>query len=204
MSIRIGIYDFFAYTVPGGLMLLILLGGLDTAGVQGLWTLVGNLNTLQVFITVVACYLTGFVCSPFLSKWSALFEPKNFEQDTLERFKAKHPRLTIEMDASDWPVWLASIRRENLDLAFEIDRHMAVSKMVRGVSFFLLLAGLVVLVNFFTGRVSAWFLPGIAAAFPLAVLTVRESIKFKRWFYIVIFETVVSRQEPFLFSGKSS
>ena len=183
-------------------MLLVLLAMLDIAGAQGLWALVSGLNTLQVFLAIVACYLSGFVCSPFLSKWSALFEPKQFEQDTLERFKMKHPVLIVDIDPADWPIWLASIRRESLDLAVEIDRNMAVSKMVRGISLFLLLAGLLALANVLAGRLSAWFLPVIALLFPLSILTVRESIKFKRWFYVVIFETVVSRQEPFLFSGK--
>ncbi len=202
MSIRIGIYDFFAYTVPGGLMLLVLLCVLDTAGIQGLWGMVVGMNTLQVFITIVACYLTGFICSPFLSIWSAVFEPKHFEQDALERFRAKHPGMVIGINASDWAIWLASIRRENLDLSVEIDRHMAVSKMIRGISLFLLLSGLMAAVNIFTGRISAWYILAAVMAIGLAVLAVRESIKFKRWFYFVIFEMVVARHEPFLFSAQ--
>lgn len=197
MSIRIGIYDFFAYTVPGGLMLLALLAAMDAAGVQGLWGIVVGMNTLQVFVAIVSCYLAGFVCSPFLSRWSAVFEPREFEKDALDRFRAKHPGLAISIEASDWAIWLASIRRENLDLSVEIDRHMAVSKMIRGISLFLLLSGFIAVVNIFTGRISAWYILAVAVAIGLAVLTVRESIKFKRWFYFVIFELVAARQEQF-------
>lgn len=197
MSIRIGIYDFFAYTVPGGLMLLILLGALDTSGVPDIWVKLFALNTFQFFLLIVGCYLTGFVCSPFLSKWSVFFEPKQIETDILEQFKKRNPALAIDIHPAEWPIWLASIRRENLDIAVEIDRNMAVSKMVRGVSLFLLLGAALALANVVMGRISAWYLPAIAIAGWLSILTVRESIKFKRWFYLVIFETVVSRQERF-------
>ena len=197
MSIRIGIYDFFAYTIPGGLMLCIALGVLDTFGFPDIWVKFFNLNTLQIFLLIIGCYLTGFVINPILSKWSHLFEPKPFEQDAFDRFQKRNPALNLDINPVDWPIWMASIRRESMEMAFEIDRFLAISKMIRGISLFLLFSGLLALVNVIITRISAWYLPLIALSFIFSVVAVRESIKFKRWFYIVVFETVVSRQKPF-------
>lgn len=203
MSIRIGIYDFFAYTIPGGLMLCIALGVLDMFDVPDVWVKFFNLNTLQIFLLIIGCYLTGFVINPVLSKWSHLFEPKPFEQDAFDRFQKRNPDLKVDINPVDWPIWMATIRRESLEMAFEIDRFLAISKMIRGVSLFLLFSGLLALVNVIIARISAWYLPFIVLSFILSVVAVRESIKFKRWFYIVVFETVVSRQKPFTASPKS-
>lgn len=197
MSIRIGIYDFFAYTIPGGLMLCIVLGVLDTCGFQEIWAKLFDLNTLQIFLLIIGCYLTGIAINPVLSKWSQLFEPENFEQDVLNRFKKRNPTLPVEINATDWAIWLASIRRESMEMGFEIDRFLAIAKMIRGASIFLLFSGILALINVFIARISAWYLPLVAVLVAFSVITVRESIKFKRWFYLVIYETVVSRQKPF-------
>ncbi len=197
MSIRIGIYDFFAYTIPGGLMLCIALGVLDTCGFPDLWIKIFSLNTLQVFSLIIACYLLGFVISPVLSKWSQFFEPENFEKDALERLKKRNPDLVFNINPSDWAIWFASIRRESMEMALEIDRFLAISKMVRGVSLFLLLSGTLGLVNIILNRISAWYLPFVGLLFVLSIVAVRESIKFKRWFYFEIYETIISRSPQF-------
>lgn len=202
MSIRIGIYDFFAYTIPGALMLLSILWFLDALGIQEIWIKFNSLNTFQIVLSVVCCYLAGYVGDPFLAKWSGLFEPRNFVHDTLDQLKKRNPEIEASINPVDWPIWMASIRRENLDLAFEIDRFLAIAKMLRGASIFLLLGGIIILIYVINNRFSAWYLILTIISAVLSVLTVRQSIKHKRWFYFVIFETVISRQEPFNFQSK--
>jgi hypothetical protein len=199
MSIRIGIYDFFAYTIPGALMLLIILGFLDALGIQDMWIKFHSLNTFQVVLSIVSCYLAGYVFNPFLAKWSGFFEAKDFVHDTLAQLKMRNPEIVANINHVDWPIWMASIRRENLDLAFEIDRFLAIAKMLRGASIFLLFGGIIILVYVLNSRFSAWYLPITIVSTFLSILMVKESIKHKRWFYFVIFETVISRQEPFNF-----
>lgn len=197
MSIRIGIYDFFAYTIPGGLMLCIALGVLDTFGFPEVWVNFFNLNTLQIFLLIIGCYLTGFVISPILSKWSHLFEPKPFEQDIFHRFQKKNPALKMDINPSDWPVWFASIRRENLEMAVEIDRNMAIAKMIRGLSLFLLLGGIMIITNVFLGKLPVIAIVAVLLSFGCSFLSIKEAVRFKQRFYLMIFEAVVSRQEPF-------
>lgn len=202
MSIRIGIYDFFAYTIPGALMLLIMIGGLDALGIQDVWIKFYNLNTFQVVLSVISCYLAGYVFDPFLAKWSALFELRNFVDDALAQLKKRNLEIETNINAVDWPIWMASIRRESLDLAFEIDRFLAIAKMLRGASIFLLLSGIIILIYVINNRLSPWYLLFSIVSACLSILVVRQSIKYKRWFYFVIFETVISRQEPFNFQSK--
>lgn len=199
MSIRIGIYDFFAYTIPGGLVLLILLCGLDSFGVQGVWEKLNNLTTPQIFLLIIICYLMGFVFNPFFTKWGGFFESKNIEQDILEVIKKRNAALSIEINPNDWAIWLAAIRRENLDLAFEIDRFMAIAKMLRGISVFLLLGGILILTNVISGKYPIWYLSGTVISLVLSVVVVHESIQSKKRFFYVIFETVISRQNPFAY-----
>lgn len=203
MSIRIGIYDFFAYTIPGGLVLLIITGVLDTLGIQGLWEQLKGLNTLQILIFLVACYLTGFASNPVFTKWSTWFEPRHFEEDVLARFKARNPAIPIEINPADWPVWFASIRRENLEMAVEIDRNMAISKMIRSLSLFLLLGGILATINVIIGRLPVWNLIAVLLSGGFSYLSIKEAIRFKQRFYLMIFETVVSRKEPFTAVPKS-
>ena len=203
MSIRIGIYDFFAYTIPGGLFLLLLFYGLDSFGVPGIWEKLNTLTTPQIFLLVVGAYLIGFVFNPFATKWSVWFEPRSFEQDALDRIKKRNPALPVDIAAHDWPIWLASIRRESLELALEIDRYMAVAKMLRGVSLFLLLAGVMILVNVIAQKHPAWYLTGVALSFLFSFVVIRESMYSKRRFFYSIFETVLARQKPFAATPKA-
>ncbi|MCB0544803.1 MAG: hypothetical protein H6575_07360 [Lewinellaceae bacterium] len=202
MSIRIGIYDFFAFTVPGGLMLLILLGVYGTfGGDPALFLLFYDLGTFYILLLILLSYLTGFVANPFLTKWGGLFEQKNMEQVVLDRIKSRNPALDVRIEAKDWGIWFATIRRENLDLAIEIDRNMAVTKMLRGLSAFLFLAGILLIANITTGRFSAWWLPASLGLFICSYAAVYESVQSKKRFFYYIFETAVSKQPPFSSTG---
>ena len=203
MSIRIGIYDFFAYTIPGGLLLLLLFYGMDSFGVAGIWEKLNALTTPQIFLLVVGAYLVGFIFNPFATKWSSWFESRNFEQDILDRIKKRNPALPVDIEAKDWAIWFASIRRENLELALEIDRYMAVAKMLRGVSLFLVLAGVMVLLNIIGQKHPAWYLVGVALSFLFSFVVMRESVYSKGRFFYSIFETVIARQKPFAATPKT-
>ena len=202
MAIRIGIYDFFAYTIPGGLMILLGLAGVYCWVWPEVWTIVLTLNTLGVFLGIIAAYLTGLIMEPVFAKWGEIYTKKDFRADLIANIQKRNPALNISLNPAEWAIWFASIRRESLDLSLEIDRWMAVAKMLRGVSFALLLGGLLCIFAILSGRISWAWLPTSLLLFALAFLAVKQSLRFRASFFLVIFETIIARQEPFSLGTK--
>ncbi len=202
MSIRIGIYDFFAYTVPGGLLLLLGFAELYSWGWPDIRSFIEHLNTWQIFLLIIAAYLTGYAFEPFISKWNSLFEPRDLIAATLSAVQKRNPRSVMEIHPLEWPVWFALIRRESLDMALEIDRFMAIAKMMRGLSFFLALAAFALIANVIFGHLPAWCLVVPAVSAVLTLTSVRQAIRFKKLFFTVIFETTLSRGTPYSTDGK--
>lgn len=197
MAIRIGIYDFFAYTVPGGLMILLGLMGVYWWAWQEVWDVIRSLNTLEVFIGILVSYLIGLIMEPVFAKWSDIYTKKDFRVNLIASIQKRNPDLNVSINPSEWAIWFASIRRESLDLALEIDRWMAVAKMLRGVSFSLLSGGILCVGTVLGGKISGVWLLAAFLLFGLAYLSVVQSLRFRASFFLVIFETVISRQEPF-------
>ncbi|MEZ4828975.1 MAG: hypothetical protein R3C61_22215 [Bacteroidia bacterium] len=197
MSLKLGIYDFFAYTIPGGLVLIILFGTLELSNVSELISFVGELSFTKLFIFAICAYLNGFIFDSIISKWAKIYQKKDFVGYAFAEFKDKYPKRELRFDPYEYPIWIAGMRRENLDLAIEIDRFMALSKMVRGVAFALQFGGLVIIILSIFTSISLWFiLLGIILVF-LSIITVNQSKKFHKWYYWVIFETILSLNGEF-------
>lgn len=200
MSIRTSIYDFFAYTIPGGLVLFAVLGGIEMFGLTDLWTKYYRSNFSELLTIVVCSYIVGHLTNPLNSKWVKLFESRGIPKVAFDEFIAKHPTIETDINPNDWEIWFASIRRESMELTHEVDRQKATSILMRGISFFLALSCLILFLGVFSGKLVWWYsiLAIITALF--SFIAVKESMKFNKWFYFLIFELVVSRKEPYVFT----
>jgi hypothetical protein len=190
MNLRIGLYDFFAYTVPGSLYvfvayyLLVLLGWLKPDAIR-----LSDLTFAQVVAIAVIAYLAGMLLSPVANRWLWLFRRReSVIAGQFERFKRDHPYLQVQVDGPVWPIMFAQVRQHNLELATEIDRHNVTSIMLRNVSLALLTLSVVEAVR----AVWAGFHVGHLALAIIAVLgsllALRQSIVFARWFFTAIYE----------------
>ncbi|MFN8596392.1 MAG: hypothetical protein U0559_09450 [Anaerolineae bacterium] len=103
MSIRIGIYDFFAYTIPGALY-LIAVGYLATifglAAIDFQW--LANLAGLQALALAMCAYIGGLIVDLIAMRWSHLFRSRDLSGIKLDEFKKAHPNLDVKFKASDW------------------------------------------------------------------------------------------------------
>jgi len=200
MSIRTSIYDFFAYTIPGGLVLFAVLGGFEMFGLTDLWTKYYRSNFSELLTIVVCSYIVGHLTNPLNSKWLKLFESRGIPKLAFDEFKAKHPTIKTDINPNDLEIWFASIRRESMELTHEVDRQKATSILMRGISFFLVLSCLILFIGVFSGKLIWWY--SIIAIFTalFSFIAVKESMKFNKWFYFLIFELVVSRKEPYVFT----
>src|SRR3989304_1987727 len=133
MSITIGIYDFFSYTVPGMIYLLaayatlnlfrpinINLRGVSDAIVWG-----------SIILLVLLSFLVGHLFD-FISHrlWYRLFYRGNSQARAYDKF-TKITGVKTSFNPYQWTVLLGVIRHNDLQLSDAIDRNKATSIMLR-------------------------------------------------------------------------
>lgn len=192
MSIRISIYDFFAYTIPGGLYLFTVIYICTILGIIQIDWLSLDLPIAQMIVIAGLAYITGLIFDPIAKLWYRLFKPENFSDSVLKEFEQLHPSLKIKFRASDWTILLAQIRRESIDLATEIERSHASHIMLRNISLGLMLLSLVQVMLFVLRSLPVHLILGIIFVLS-SVIAGKESVKFAKWFYLGIFESIVAR-----------
>jgi hypothetical protein len=193
MSIRVGLYDFFAYTIPGGLYLFtITYLGIILGWIKIDFQVFNNLSVMQVSVLIALAYITGMILEPIAKQWQRIFKSKGISQKVLDGFKEKHADLDIRFRAWDWAVLLAYLRRENIDVAVEIERHKVTSIMLRNVSLSLILLAVIHIVEFIRTNF-VWYLVLFAALVFASIMAGRESTKFQAWFYSTIYEAITAR-----------
>jgi len=105
--------------------------------------------------------------------------------------KSYEDRWEIDFKDGDWRSLLAYIRTRDFELASDIDRQNAVSIMLRNVSLGLLLFAINSLLQFIltSDSVSIYI---CIAMLSLSLLIIRESVKFREWYYSSIYETILA------------
>lgn len=193
MNLRLGIYEIFSRIVPGGVYMAAIAQLLSVLGLLVIdWQALNDVSLIASFGLVVLAYVVGGALNPYSFIWLRLFGNKGVSTVSLAAFKQRYrAQWEIDVDDKDWPVLLAFLRTKNLELTGDIERQNAISIMLRNVSFGL---GMMA-VNFVVAFVLYRTLPNLFAAVILlvvSILVVRESTKFRRWFYDGIFETTLA------------
>jgi hypothetical protein len=164
MSFSIGIYDLFAYTIPGFLYLYVAYELLQKLGVIkfGILNLPALPDGYGLFIFVlllVIAHLLGHLIDP-LAHWFVyrLFKPFKFSERVLPRIKNLHSDIDIKFQPKDWGLLFSMLRLRNQELARTIDTFEANSIMLRNISLglFLLESVLIVMLRGFLACVANW------------------------------------------------
>ena len=206
MNIQLGIYELFSTIIPGSVYLVAVGQVLIMTGVVPFsWKTINSLSFVSAIIFLVASYLLGIAFSRFALWWYKIFKGKDQSTESLKRFKVTHQdRWNINVEDEDWHILLALIRSRNFDLALENERHLASSIMLRNVSFGFLLLAVINFIQYFI----VWNLFFLAVGFGflvLSILTIGESMKFRRWYYDSILSTILAYRmdlEKFIVSIK--
>ena len=190
MSIRIGIYDFFARVIPGGLCLaafLYILIRYFSFSIN-----FTKLATTQLIILGAIAYIIGFVLTPISGFLYRCFQPKNLYKKTIEQLSQELPAVEICYKNMDWGVLLSFIKRHNMDMGLDVEHLNAVSIMLRNASLCTLLFSIIFCFEFiFINRLPSLIL-FCNVCFICAILLLRESIKFRTWFYRAIHQSVIA------------
>ena len=189
MSINLGIYDFFAYLVPG-IMYLFLLN--EFSGRLG-WASfdvaqVATQGIGAVAVVVLAAYVVGnlfdglahWFCYKFLTR-------KSVSATTLETLKHQYPHLNIQFEPNDYHLLFVILRGRNPQFTQTLDRFVANSILLKNVSLASALYAVLQLSMFFGGFSVdnlLLFLGGLIACW----LAYRSSKMYHTWFFLDVFE----------------
>ncbi|SNQ51256.1 conserved membrane hypothetical protein [Frankia canadensis] len=153
MNLSLGVFDIFAYSVPGSLYLALLLFVLDQAGWADLGQ-IGDLNaTLLIVGGILASYLLGhltYAPRRFLGRrlpqW--LHPGPGARQEFLDRYPPAQAMAFVRVDPA---VVFAAVEVKAPDSAVEISRLRASGIALRNAGFAFLLAAVVALVELAAG-----------------------------------------------------
>lgn len=184
MNISIGIYEFFAYTLPGAFFLLVALysgvifGWLEPnlAWLEKTWLLI-----LVVFVAL--SYVVGLLMYPICLPWNKLFLVKGLNKQTLENAKKMRPELEANFSEREWLLLVAFLKEALPDRAAEIERLNAFNLMLRSISFGLLLLVLVQVAYFIFVSPIIWNLVFAAVFLGLSVVAGRQATRFARMYF---------------------
>jgi hypothetical protein len=156
------------------------------------WQMLNNISIIPSIGLVIIAYILGEALDRFSVVWFRVFKKRGYSGRVLAEFRQSHQdRWNLDITDNEWPVMLAYIRTKSLDLASEIERHNALSIMLRNVSLGLLLMTISSVIQFFLIRNLSNLLLAVVL-FLLSILIGHEAVKFRRWFYESVFQTILA------------
>ena len=188
MSITFGIYDFFSYTVPGVLYILVanrLLMFLQMPHVD-----VNNLNANigNALLWVIIAYVVGQLMDSFSIRLYYLVNKFNAEIKAMKEFKDRYKNLDIEFTIHDRKSLFSIVRHNNLDLALYIDNFKAMSFMLNNISLALLLLSIEQAVEIFAGGFSILTLAILILSLGFSYVAINRSAVFNEWHWLAVYQ----------------
>jgi hypothetical protein len=192
MNVKISVYDFFAYAIPGGLILFIIAYALIIFGLIPFDVLLLSPSLAQITVIIGLAYVIGLLFEPIGKFWYRLFRPKNYLDVALTEFKELHPLVDVNFEAIDWTILFALIKRQNLDVAADMERVNATNIMLRNISFGLITLAIIEFVKFVLVLTPLYLALSVLAIL-FSIIAGKESVKYAHWFYLGIFENIASQ-----------
>lgn len=196
MSFTLGIYDLFSYIIPGSLYLFLILETWRLVTGAKIPLDLGNIGNLVVVGGL--SFLLGVIISPLsrIIYYPLFLRKQTMEKRVLEKIKIKYPQVQVDFTAEQWPIIFAHIRRENLEIANNIDKSRAFNVMLRNISLGLLLLIITQITSLFQdGNLLLHSIIAVAS-FILLITTTSQGLRFHELFYLNIFEFAISTQLP--------
>jgi hypothetical protein len=191
MSIRLSLYDFFSYTIPGIFYLLIIGYWLNAFGVVAIdLSAIGGISLSALLILIGAGYIVGMLIDPIAYRWTRLFYSRNraAAKKAFEEFHNQHPWAMSYFEPSDWAILLRVIKSVSREDSDDVEQHNVAFIMLRNISFGLLIMAACCVVFFIAVSRNPWNLVLAVVFAGFAVNANRQSSIRRGWFYLGIFE----------------
>ena len=196
MSLQIGIYEFFAYTIPG-IIYLFLTGYFLIVGyrIQTVSYTIENIPLPLFLLGLVFAYVVGLLVDPIAKKvwYNKFFRPKSGLPKLTEsvdviygEFVAEYGIRTMIHPKYWYPV-LIWLHKENPETAASFERFNASRILLRNVSFALVILAIsqIIFVFQYKNYLIAIGIGVVSIVFSL--VAGKESAKYHRWFYQGLF-----------------
>jgi len=190
MSINIGLYDFFAYTIPGVLYLILVGFWLNSLGLVEFDLKTIDSSALSVVVIAGAGYIIGQLIDPIAYRWFRLFYKRNREavKYALDEYHRQHPWLALNYKPEDWSILFRGVKSKSLEAAKDIEQHNASAIMLRNIGFAFFLVSVSCLIYFFVISNNAWNIFLSLVFLGGSFIALRRSRIRRHWFYTAVFE----------------
>jgi len=191
MSSRLGIYDIFSRIVPGGFYL----GAFVEFGrvlnlINFNWATLKDLGVVPSLGLALIAFVIGTVMDRMGFAWQRLFR---LNKSVLDEFKNEHKDWQIQFQDKDWAILRAYVYIHNLNVGDEIDRHNALSIMLRNISLGLALLAVCQAIQLI--KTDDWIFGILVALLMFFSYQTGIQARYMRdWFYRSIFETIIAYQ----------
>lgn len=190
MRIKIGIYDFFAHLISGGLLLATLLYVL-----QRLFRLpvsIPNIPYSQIWILGVIVYMMGFAMIPMGSLWYSCWVPEDMCQKAVSKLNQKLVGMGANLEIMDSYTLLAFVKRHSIDMARGVEQYYTISVILRSISLGFLLLSISFGVEFsFFGFSPGLIIFSFLCLF-ISIMLIQEAVKYHTCFFRRIYQSVVA------------
>lgn len=186
MSIRVGLYDFFAYTIPGVFYLLVAWFGLTTFNIIGLdLTILNDLSIFIILILLGAGYILGQLVDPVAYNWLSFRKGSNEKarQKAFDAFGQNYPWIKLGFAPEEWKIIHYILKMNSPEVEKDLDQLNAIGIMMRNFSIGLLVTAVLFMLTFIfvhshIGNLALAFITWL-----LSELALDRSDRRRRWFY---------------------
>ncbi len=190
MSSRLGIYDIFSRIVPGSLYLAAFVEfarAMDLIKFDWL-TALNKLEIVPSLGLALIAFVIGSALDGISVQWYRLFKLRS---KGLAVFKEEHKDWKIEFEDKDWAILRAYVYTKDLNVANEIERHNALSIMMKNISLGLALLSvceLIQLLKTLDWRFGVLVVILMFFSYQAAI----QARNMQDWFYRSIYETIIA------------
>ncbi len=191
MSFSVGVYDLFAYTIPGFFYLFVGNEVLKSFGFSHLnYQDISNPTTVAVL--AFAAFVLGHVMDFVADKWKSFLEKEKVSTLAIDTLRRNFPDLNIKFQPNERSILFAVIRRNHDDITATIDRNKAISILFQNVSLGFLLYAIFLVVQILINGYSLNNLVISIAALTMSFATRQQGRMFNLWFNSLIFEVALT------------
>jgi hypothetical protein len=197
MSVSLGIYDFFAYIIPGVLYLYVINEFFRVVGLKfvnfALWFQPGQAPSIILAIPIlIIAYVVGHLFDILAYRFYTKFiyrlrHKKKIYEKQLQYLKNGYPTLDIQFEPRDWSLLFTFLRERNSEITRVIDKYQADSMMLGNIAFGTLLLTIIYFGIFFS--TGSWtFLVIAGGTLLVSLIASNKSNQFREWFYSTVFQ----------------
>jgi len=191
LSISVGVYDLFSYTIPGILYFFVTNEIVKAFGLPYLkYSDVSDATAIA--LVIIVSFVLGHVMDFVADKWKDLGENKKVSILAIEGLKRNYPDLDIKFQPNERAVLFAVIRRNDEDITATIDRNKAISILFQNLSLGLFLYAIFQLSGMFAFGFSSVNFALLIGSIILSLVIRKRGRMFNLWFNSLIFEVALT------------